>query len=186
MPMKIRCTEMPGIILFEPKLNLDERGVFSETFKEQDFAATGSSIRFLQDNRSLSYCVGTVRGLHYQKVPHAQAKLVSVQCGRIFDVAVDLRQSSPTFGEHVTVELTAERGEQIFIPAGFAHGFCTLEPNTVVTYKVDQYYAPAYEAGLHWLTPDLKIEWPCGIQDAHLSAKDALLPDHIASDMCFP
>src|ERR1019366_1455200 len=108
-------------------------------------------------NRSHSRSIGTVRGLHYQAPPFAQAKLVSVQRGRIYDVAIDLRRGRPTFLQHVAVELTADGGEQLFIPAGFAHGFCTLEPDTVVTYKVDAYYAPEHERGLHWQTPELGI-----------------------------
>ncbi len=174
------------VILIKPRFFSDDRGVFSETYKKSNFDSLVSSVQFVQDNRSLSNNAYTVRGLHFQIPPYAQAKLVSVQRGRIFDVAVDLRRNSSTFLQHVTVELTADGGEQLFIPVGFAHGFCTLEPNTVVTYKVDQYYAPAHEAGLHWRTPKLNIEWPCGANDGILSPKDADLPDSVDLESCFP
>ena len=182
----VRFGDIPDVILIQPKLMFDERGSFSETFSVRNFAEIGIDVSFVQDNRSLSRNVGTIRGLHYQMPPYAQAKLVSVQCGRIYDVAVDLRRSSSTFGMHVAAELSAENGEQIFIPAGFAHGFCTLEPDTIVTYKVDRYYAPQHECGLHWQVAKLKIRWPDIANDKSVSAKDAVLPDRIDLEACFP
>jgi len=173
-------------LLIIPSIFKDDRGDFSETYKKNAFEEFVPGLNFVQDNRSRSRGIFTIRGLHYQAPPFAQAKLVSVQRGRIFDVAVDLRRSSPTFRQYVAVELTADGGEQLFIPVGFAHGFCTLEPDTVVTYKVDEYYAPAHERGLHWRTPDLNIEWPCGAADGILSPKDAALPDRIDLEACFP
>lgn len=184
--MKVIETKLPGLILITPRLFNDDRGSFSETYNKAAFEKVGISADFIQDNRSHSRPVGTVRGLHFQTPPYAQAKLVSVQRGRIFDVAIDLRRSSPTFLQHVAAELTADGGEQLFIPAGFAHGFCTMEPDTVVTYKVDAYYAPAHEGGLHWRTRELGIDWPCSADDGILSPKDAMLPDHIDSEACFP
>jgi dTDP-4-dehydrorhamnose 3,5-epimerase len=184
--MKVLPTIIPEVLKVYPSIFKDARGNFSETYKKSFFASVGVAVDFVQDNRSVSLPAWTIRGLHLQLPPHAQAKLVSVQHGRIFDVAVDLRRSSPTFLQHVAVELTADGGEQLFIPAGFAHGFCTLEPDTVVTYKVDAYYAPAHEGGLHWRTPELGIDWPCGPDDGILSPKDAVLPDHIDPAACFP
>jgi dTDP-4-dehydrorhamnose 3,5-epimerase len=174
------------LVILKPRLFGDERGFFSETYNKLAFEKAGIDAEFIQDNRSHSRPVNTIRGLHFQIPPHAQAKLVSVQRGRIFDVAIDLRRSSPTFKQHVSIELTAGGGEQFFIPAGFAHGFCTLEPDTVVTYKVDAYYAPKHEGGLHWRTPELGIAWPCGAEDGILSPKDAVLPDHVDTEACFP
>jgi len=184
--MHLVATKFPEVFIIVPRLFADGRGAFSETYNKASFDKIADGLDFIQDNRSHSVSVGTVRGLHYQTPPFAQVKLVSVQRGRIFDVAVDLRRSSPTFLQHVAVELTADGGEQLFIPAGFAHGFCTLEPDTVVTYKVDAYYAPAHEGGLHWRTPELGIDWPCGPDDGILSPKDAVLPDHIDPETCFP
>jgi dTDP-4-dehydrorhamnose 3,5-epimerase len=184
--MQVNPTKISEVLVFVPRSFEDFRGLFSETYKKSAYFEAGVGVDFLQDNRSVSLHVNTIRGLHLQTPPFAQAKLVSVQHGRVYDIAVDLRRSSPTFLQHVGVELTAERGEQLFIPAGFAHGFCTLEPNTVVTYKVDQYYAPANEAGFHWQTPELAIDWPCRPEEGHLSAKDAVLPDRIDPAACFP
>jgi dTDP-4-dehydrorhamnose 3,5-epimerase len=183
--MRFVPTIISDILIICPNIFGDSRGSFSETYKKSAFQDIGVNIDFIQDNRSISVHVNTIRGLHFQVPPFAQSKHVSVQHGRIFDVAVDLRRSSPTFLQHVAVELTAEGGEQLFIPVGFAHGFCTLEPNTVVTYKVDQYYAPAHEVGLHWRTHELGIEWPCGAEEGHLSPKDALLPNKIDPAACF-
>ncbi len=185
--MELRRTKIPEVFVVVPRIFRDSRGQFSETFNKRTMdSETGAAIDFIQDNRSLSLNVNTIRGLHFQTPPFAQSKLVSVQHGRIYDVAVDLRRSSPTFLHHVGVELSAEGGEQLFIPVGFAHGFCTLEPDTVVTYKVDQYYAPANEGGLHWQSRELAINWPCAAEDGHLSAKDMILRDRIDPEACFP
>ncbi|QPF86533.1 dTDP-4-dehydrorhamnose 3,5-epimerase [Bradyrhizobium genosp. L] len=154
----------------------DGRGYFSETFKRSEFAAMGIDCDFIQDNQSSSTSAGTVRGLHFQRPPYAQAKLVRVLRGSILDVAVDLRWSSPSFGRSVAVTLTADGGEQAFIPAGFAHGFCTLEPDTVVLYKVDQVYSPKHEGGIKWDDPSLRIEWPSVVDTPVLSEKDQRLP----------
>jgi dTDP-4-dehydrorhamnose 3,5-epimerase len=183
--MRFVPTIISDILIIYSNIFCDSRGSFSETYKESAFQNIDIDIDFVQDNRSVSVNVNTIRGLHCQIPPFAQSKLVSVQHGRILDVAVDLRRSSPTFLQHVAVELTAEKGEQLFIPAGFAHGFCTLEPNTVVTYKVDRYYAPAHEGGLHWRTAELGIVWPCGAEEGYLSPKDAVLPDKIDPAACF-
>jgi dTDP-4-dehydrorhamnose 3,5-epimerase len=184
--MQVDALKIPEVLLIVPRAFGDNRGRFSETYKKSAYVEAGVAVDFVQDNRSLSLGVGTIRGLHFQTPPFAQSKLVSVQAGRVYDVAVDLRRGSATFGQYVSAELSAEKGEQLFIPIGFAHGFCTLEPNTVVTYKVDQYYAPANEAGFHWLTQELAIDWPCRPEDGVLSAKDAILPDRIDPAVCFP
>jgi dTDP-4-dehydrorhamnose 3,5-epimerase len=166
---------IPGPVLVVPQRFGDARGFFMETYSARDFAGAGIDCVFVQDNHSLSAERGTVRGLHFQIPPFAQAKLVRVTRGSILDVAVDIRKGSPTFGQHIAVELNAQSGEQLFVPEGFAHGFCTLEPDTEMIYKVSNYYAPEHDAGLHWDDPALKIAWP-GFAGAQVSAKDALLP----------
>lgn len=163
--------EIPGVVLLQPRRFADNRGWFAETWNRRLL-----ELDFCQDNMSMSVNVGTVRGLHFQKPPHAQAKLVSVVAGRILDVAVDMRVGSPSFGRHVAVELSASEGNQLLVPHGFAHGFCTLEPNTIVTYKVDGFYAPESDAGIFWADPDLLIAWPFSTAQAHVSPKDAMLP----------
>lgn len=163
-------------MLFETRRFADPRGVFSETYSRRDFAALGLVEEFVQDNWSLSERIGTVRGLHFQRRPHAQGKLVRVLRGRILDVAVDIRSSSPAFGKHVAVELAAGDGRMLWVPVGFAHGFCTLEPNTEVAYKVTADYAPESDAGIAWDDPALGIGWPVAPEDALVSRKDALLP----------
>lgn len=162
---------IPDVRLITPRRFGDDRGWFTETWSRRTL-----DIGFCQDNMSLSAEVGTVRGLHFQKPPHAQAKLVMVLQGRILDVAVDIRKASPTFGQHVAVELSAAAGNQLLIPRGFAHGFCTLEPGTQVMYKVDDFYAPETDAGIFWADPDLAINWPVRVDQAHLSPKDLGLP----------
>ena len=162
---------IPDVRLLKPRRFGDSRGWFAETWSRRSL-----DVAFCQDNMSRSAEVGTVRGLHFQKPPHAQAKLVMVLKGRILDVAVDIRRASPTFGRHVAVELSAEEGDQLFIPRGFAHGFCTLEPGTEVMYKVDDFYAPETDAGIFWADPDLAINWPVRVDQAHLSPKDLGLP----------
>ncbi|NOT39671.1 MAG: dTDP-4-dehydrorhamnose 3,5-epimerase [Alphaproteobacteria bacterium] len=176
MTLDVRPLAIPGLKLIAPRRFADARGYFAETWNRKTFRAAGIDADFCQDNQSLSRAVGTVRGLHFQNPPHAQAKLVGVLAGRIFDVAVDLRTASPTFGKHAAVELSAANGAQLFVPAGFAHGFCTLEPDTVVAYKVDAHYAPEADAGIFWADDALGIAWPVTGDKAQLSPKDAALP----------
>jgi dTDP-4-dehydrorhamnose 3,5-epimerase len=162
---------IPDVRLLTPRRFGDHRGWFTETWSRRTL-----DIAFCQDNMSLSAEMGTIRGLHFQKPPHAQAKLIMVLQGAILDVAVDIRRASPTFGQHVAVELSAAAGNQLLIPRGFAHGFCTLEPGTQVMYKVDDFYAPETDAGIFWADPDLAINWPVRVDQAHLSPKDLGLP----------
>ena len=176
MTLAIRPLAIPDVKLITPRRFADTRGHFTETWNAKTWSAAGIDAAFCQDNQSLSTSVGTIRGLHFQRPPHAQAKLVSVLSGHIFDVAVYLRRASPTFGRHVTAELDAESGTQIFVPAGFAHGFCTLAPDTLVSYKVDAHYAPESDAGIFWADEALGIAWPVTPDRAHLSPKDAALP----------
>jgi dTDP-4-dehydrorhamnose 3,5-epimerase len=176
MKLSIRPLALPEIKLISAPRFRDQRGYFAETYARRDFAAAGIPHEFVQDNESLSHTPGTVRGLHFQIPPFAQAKLVRVLTGRIFDACVDLRRSSPRYGRHATVELAAESGDQLFVPAGFAHGFCTLEPDTTVLYKVDAVYSAEHERGVAWSDPALAIPWPVGADAAILSAKDAALP----------
>jgi len=167
---------IPEVILFKPKRFEDGRGYFMETFRAADLAEAGVETVFVQDNQSLSRQVGTIRGLHFQAPPAVQAKLVRVVAGAILDVAVDLRRASPTYGRWVGATLSAENGHSLFVPRGFAHGFCTLEPDTVVTYKCDAYYAPASDGGLNFADPTIGVEWPVTADRAVVSEKDAKLP----------
>ncbi len=174
--MDIETLSIPAVKLIRPKRFGDARGFFSEVYSKAALAAAGITMEFVQDNHSRSAQVGTVRGLHFQTAPFAQDKLVRVTKGRILDVAVDLRRGSPTYGLHVTAELSAENWTQILVPIGFAHAFCTLEPDTEVVYKVSNIYAPANDGGVIWNDPDLGIAWPVSAADAVLSDKDAKLP----------
>jgi dTDP-4-dehydrorhamnose 3,5-epimerase len=174
--LEVHSLAIPDVKLIRTPRLSDPRGDFCETFQRANFAAQGLDRDFLQDNQSSSKRTGTVRGLHFQRPPFAQTKLVRVLRGRIFDVAVDLRRSSASFGKLIAVELSSEGNEQLFVPAGFAHGFCTLEPDTVVFYKVDQVYSAAHEGGVHWADPGLGIEWPLVPREAILSDKDRALP----------
>lgn len=164
------------VIRITPKRFQDARGWFSETWQRDRFAAAGIDVDFVQDNHSYSIPAGTLRGIHFQTPPFAQAKLVRCLRGRIWDVAVDLRVGSPDYGKWVSAELTAERGEQLFIPSGFGHAFLTLEPDTEVAYKVDAFYAPDCDGGIAWDDPDLAIDWPLAGPAPELSEKDAKLP----------
>lgn len=168
-------TTLPGVLLITPRRFGDHRGVFAETYSRRAYREIGTDLEFVQDNHSLSTDVGTVRGLHFQAPPHAQAKLVRCGRGAIFDVAVDIRRGSPTYGQWVGYELSAETGAQLFIPAGFAHGFVTLQPNSEIVYKCSDYYAPETEGALLWNDPALGIDWPLS-GDAILSDKDAVAP----------
>ncbi len=183
--MLIQPTEISGLAILIPKRFQDPRGFFVETYSRQRLAEQGFAYDFVQDNLSLSTKAGTVRGLHFQRPPAAQAKLVSVLQGAIFDVAVDLRQGSPWYGRHVAVRLSAEEGNQLVIPGGFAHGFCTLQPDTVVAYKVDAYYSAKDDDGLYWADPALGIDWPVPEAEAELSDKDRRLPKLADVARCF-
>jgi dTDP-4-dehydrorhamnose 3,5-epimerase len=174
--MEVVATELPDIKIIRTERFGDQRGFFSETYNKHALAEAGIDLEFVQDNHSLSRGRGTVRGLHFQIPPHAQDKLVRVVRGAVLDVAVDLRRGSPTFGKHVNVTISAEDWNQILIPAGFAHGFCTLEPDTEVIYKVTRYYAPEYERGVIWNDPDLAIPWPVAEGDAMLTDRDRAFP----------
>jgi dTDP-4-dehydrorhamnose 3,5-epimerase len=176
MQLDVHSLVIPDVKLIRTPRFSDARGYFCETFQRVDFAAHGLDNDFLQDNQSSSDRPGTVRGLHFQRPPFAQTKLVRVLHGSIFDVAVDLRRSSPSFGMHIAIELSSEGNEQLFVPAGFAHGFCTLEPDTIVFYKVDQVYSAAHDGGVNWADSELRIEWPVTSVEAILSEKDRGLP----------
>lgn len=170
--LTVTPTQISAVKIIEPKRFSDARGYFCETWNHARFSDHGVGFDFVQDNKSSSGAIGTIRGLHFQKHPNAQTKLVRVLAGRILDVAVDLRHGSPTFGKHVSVELSAENGRQLLVPVGFAHGFCTLEANTVVAYKVTSYYSAADDFGLAFDDPDLAIAWPVAPREAQLSDKD--------------
>lgn len=174
--MEIVSTAIPEVRIIRPKKIGDARGFFSETYKRNALAAAGVRCHFVQDNQSLSAQRGVVRGLHYQVDPHAQTKLIRVLHGAIFDVAVDLRKGSPTFGRHVEVIVSALEWNQVLIPKGFAHGFCTLEPDTEVLYKVDDYWMPEYERGIKWNDSALGIAWPISEAEAILSDRDGKNP----------
>jgi dTDP-4-dehydrorhamnose 3,5-epimerase len=177
-PMKLDVTSLslPDVKLIRSARISDARGFFAETYVHRDFATAGIADEFVQDNQSLSVSAGTVRALHFQIPPFAQAKLVRVLRGKILDVVVDLRRSSVTFGKHLAVELSAEGGEQLYVPIGFAHGFCTLVPDTEVFYKVNNVYSPSHDSGLNWSDPALGIRWPVSKTQAILSEKDRALP----------
>lgn len=164
-------TEIEGVFVIEPKIFNDSRGYFFEAFKYSDFENNIGPVSFIQDNESKS-CRGVLRGLHYQKGEYSQAKLVRVIKGRVLDVAVDLRRTSPTFGKHVMVELSDENKRQFFIPRGFAHGFLVLSDEAIFTYKVDNVYAPEHEASIRFDDPDLNIEWPIASNEILTSKKD--------------
>lgn len=172
--MKIEKLGLDGLLLIEPAKHGDARGFFSETFRADRFEAVAGPVRFVQDNQSLSAKKGTVRGLHYQKAPRGQGKLVRVLRGAILDVAVDARPGSPSFGRHVAVELSEANWRQLYIPEGFLHGFCTLSDDVEVTYKVTDYYSPAHDAAVRWDDPTLAIAWP--VAEAMVSDKDRNAP----------
>jgi dTDP-4-dehydrorhamnose 3,5-epimerase len=174
--MRVEHLAIPGLILVEPVRHGDARGFFSEVFHRQRFAEAGIPTEFVQDNHSLSREKGVVRGLHFQLPPHAQGKLVRVTRGAVLDVAVDLRQGSPSHGRHEAVVLSAENWLQLWIPAGFAHGFVTLEPETEILYKVDAPYNRDADRALRWNDPVLDIDWGVAESDAILSDKDRAAP----------
>src|SRR3954467_9341952 len=160
------------VLLLKPKRFQDSRGYFTELYSRRAADAAGVGYEFVQDNMSFSKERGTIRGLHFQTNPSQQNKLVSVLSGAIFDVVVDLRTGSPTYGRHVSAELSAENGLQMLAPRGFAHGFCTLVPDTRVLYKVDEFYDPQRDFGVRWNDPALGIRWPAAESEVTLSAKD--------------
>ena len=174
--MQIISTDIPDVKLLAPPKYADHRGFFSETYNKRALAAAGVDLDFVQDNHSLSRQKGVVRGLHFQVPPFAQDKLIWAIRGSVFDVVVDVRRGSPTFGRHVALVLEADRWRQLLVPAGFAHGFATLEPDTEIIYKVTNYYSPEHERGILWNDPALGIPWPVSTQEAILSEKDQHLP----------
>lgn len=174
--LTVTSTEIRDVKVVATKLIADSRGSFCETYNQPRFVEHGITPAFVQDNHSVSAAVGTVRGLHFQSPPAAQAKLIRVLKGRIFDVAVDLRRSSPSYGKWVAEEISADDRKQVFIPVGFAHGFCTLEADTHVFYKVSDVYSPPHDLGIAWDDPDLAIDWPVAPDEATLSDKDRRMP----------
>lgn len=172
--MEYLKTEIDGVYVLEPRVFRDARGYFFESWRQADFDQhIGRHVEFIQDNESKS-SYGVLRGLHYQKGEYSQAKLVRVIRGRVLDVAVDIRKSSPTFGKYVAVELSEDNKRQLFIPRGFAHGFLVLSDEAVFTYKVDNVYAPQHEASIRWNDKDIHIEWPISADDVFTSEKDLL------------
>lgn len=174
--MDVQIYPVAGLKLFVPRRLGDERGYFAETFRADTFAQHCGNATFVQDNESLSAKVGTLRGLHFQSEPHPQGKLVRCTAGALFDVAVDIRRGSPTYGQWIGETLTPENGKQLWVPAGFAHGFCTLKPDTVISYKVTGYYSAECDKGLAWNDSAIGIEWPDVAAPETLSAKDCKQP----------
>jgi dTDP-4-dehydrorhamnose 3,5-epimerase len=173
--------DIPDVKILAPQKHGDRRGFFCELYNRKSLPG----INFVQDNLSVSAQAGTVRGLHYQEPPHAQTKLVSVLRGAVFDVAVDIRKNSPTFGRWVGVELTETNFKQLLIPAGFAHGYCTLVPDTMVFYKVDAFYAPSHDRGILWNDPAIGIAWPASAGNEIVSEKDRTHPPLADADTPF-
>lgn len=169
--MKVIHTAIPGVEVIEPRIFEDARGYFFESFSQRDFEAQVRTIRFVQDNESKS-SYGVLRGLHFQKPPYSQSKLVRVIKGTVLDVAVDIRKGSPTFGKHVAVELSGEKHRQFFIPRGFAHGFSVLSETAIFQYKCDNFYSPQSEGAIAWDDPDLRIDWRIPSESIILSEKD--------------
>lgn len=172
--MNVHQTGLPGVLLLEPHVSADSRGFFMESYSRRVLEPLGIDYEFVQDNHSLSVEPGVLRGLHYQLPPKAQTKLVRATRGAIYDVAVDIRRSSPTFGHWVGVILSEYNKRQLLVPVGFAHGFCTLTANTEVQYKVDAYYSPDHDRGVRWNDPELGIDWPVAVPI--LSDKDKAHP----------
>lgn len=174
--LQIDKTVLEGVLILEPRRFGDERGWFSEVYSRRALAEAGIATEFVQDNHSFSRPAGTLRGLHFQRPPHAQAKLVRVAQGSVLDVVVDIRAGSPTYGRHLAVELSAANGRQMFVPQGFLHGFVTLEPDTAFLYKCSDYYAPDCEGTVAWNDPALAIDWPFAADELCLSEKDRIAP----------
>ena len=184
--MDVTLTPLPGVVILKPMRLQDRRGFFCETYSKRRLAEAGLDVGFVQDNLSHSTPRGTLRGLHFQHQPCAQVKLVSVVSGAVRDVVVDLRQSSPTFGRHLAVLLSAEEGSQIFVPVGFAHGFLTLEPNTVLSYKVSAYYSPLHDSGIRFDDPLLGVDWACDLNSVITSERDQQLSPFDPKARYFP
>ena len=182
--MNIIRTEIPDVVIIEPRVFGDSRGYFFESFSEREFKEKVADVNFVQDNESRS-CHGVVRGLHFQKPPHAQAKLVRVVKGRVLDVAVDIRKGSPTYGRYVEVELSEDNHRMVYIPKGFAHGFAVLSEDAVFQYRCDDYYAPEAEGAISWNDPDLNIDWRLPSEKVILSAKDTSHPLFKDADIPF-
>lgn len=186
--VEVVATDLPGVALVRLRKFSDERGYFFETWSTEKFREAGLPVDFVQDNQAGSAAAGTMRGLHYQIAPHAQGKLIGVIRGSIFDVAVDIRHGSPTFGRSVGVTLTAADPLRLWVPAGFAHGYVTLEPDTEVVYKVTAGYAPKAEGGIRWDDPALGIDWPIPTADMIVNDRDrgwprlASAPHHFSYD----
>ena len=173
--MNIIKTDIDGVVIIEPKVFGDNRGYFFESFSHREFCEKVRKVDFVQDNESKS-CYGVVRGLHFQKSPYSQSKLVRVVKGAVLDVVVDVRKGSPTFGKHISIELTEDNHRQVFIPRGFAHGFAVLTDVAILQYKCDNYYAPQSEGAIAWDDPDLGIDWKIPADKVILSAKDTVHP----------
>jgi dTDP-4-dehydrorhamnose 3,5-epimerase len=174
--MEFRSLGLEGPLEIIPRKIEDERGYFSEIFRLRDFAARAGAAAFVQDNQSLSIRPGTVRGIHFQSHPEAQGKLVRCLSGKLLDVAVDLRRGSPTFAKWVSAVLSPEENNQLWVPVGFGHAFCTLEPNSIISYRVTSYYSPEHDKGVAWDDPEIGIDWPSIADPATLSAKDRQQP----------
>ena len=173
--MEIIKTALEGVVIIEPRIFKDERGYFYESFSQREFDEKVMPVRFVQDNESMSV-KNVIRGLHYQKMPYTQSKLVRCTQGTVLDVVVDIRKGSPTFGQHIAIELSGENHRQLFIPRGFAHGFAVLSDTAVFQYKCDNFYAPQAEAGIQLTDKTLGIDWRTPLQEAIFSAKDKKYP----------
>lgn len=174
--MEFREFKIDGPLEIRPKKIEDERGYFSETFRLNTFREHVANVEFVQDNQSLSIRLGTVRGLHFQSKPEAQGKLVRCLAGKLLDVAVDLRSDSPSFGQWIALTLSPQANNQLWVPVGFGHGFCTLEPNTIISYRVTDYYSPEHDKGVAWDDPDIAVDWPPVADPDTLSGKDQRQP----------
>lgn len=174
--MEFRRFDVEGPLEIRPRKIADDRGYFSEIFRLDEFARQSAPVEFVQDNQSLSIRTGTVRGIHFQSHPCAQGKLVRCLAGKLFDVAVDLRRGSPTYGRWVSVLLSPDENNQLWIPVGFGHGFCTLEPNSIISYRVTSYYSAENDKGVAWNDSDIAVEWPDVADPQTLSAKDRNQP----------